>query len=261
MIHRINSPYSVGRINRPRVGAGWSPTDIAGCQLWLDFSDASTLFTDAGITRVQNDGDLIYQANDKSGNGKHLTQSIEANRPKYKTGIKNGLSTGLFEATDALDFSDTTPFDGGLDYTILIAFYINTLRNYNHLLAGDPGYFNSHTDANGAVYAGTSFVVKDRVQTNNGYLAAATYYLLDITKNGDSAGNLSLFKNGANRVTNGTSIAPAPGESYGMYSLSRSDTNYHLDGYALEVLIYDNAVGDDNLPLLRNYINSKWAIY
>ena len=82
-----------------KVG-GFLPTDIAGCELWIDFSDASTLFTDAGSTPISSDGDLIYQANDKSGNGYNATQETEGARPLYKVGVKNGLSIAKFDGTD-----------------------------------------------------------------------------------------------------------------------------------------------------------------
>ena len=60
----------------------FSPLDIKECKLWLDFTDQTTLFTDAGSTPVSAEKDLVYQVNDKSGNFNAL-QTAEANRPLY----------------------------------------------------------------------------------------------------------------------------------------------------------------------------------
>lgn len=67
---------------------------------WWDFSDASTLFTDAGVTNVVSDGDTIYQVNDKSGNAHHLVQTNASYRPPYKVGVQNGLSVARPDGVD-----------------------------------------------------------------------------------------------------------------------------------------------------------------
>ena len=72
---RILTPV-LGRSWQRAAAGGFVPTDIAGCKLWIDFSDATTLFTDAGSTPVANDGDLMHdipldemiRINDPSGN-------------------------------------------------------------------------------------------------------------------------------------------------------------------------------------------------
>ena len=53
--------------------------------VWLDATDQSTLFTDAGVTPVTATGDLVYQWSDKSGNNRHATQPNAAYRPAYTT--------------------------------------------------------------------------------------------------------------------------------------------------------------------------------
>ncbi len=80
---------------------GFMPTDIAGLQLWLDFSDITTLFLDAAKTMpVTADGDVIGAVEDKSGNGNDATQATTANKPLHKTAIQNSLSIGRFDGVN-----------------------------------------------------------------------------------------------------------------------------------------------------------------
>lgn len=60
-----------------------NPTSVNGLQLWLDFSDTSS---------ITLSGSNISQINDKSGNGFHGSQSTDANRPGQAT--VNGLNCG-----------------------------------------------------------------------------------------------------------------------------------------------------------------------
>lgn len=80
----------------------FSPTDVTGLALWIDLSDPTTLYTDLGTTLVSADGQTIAQANDKSGNARHLTQSTAGSRPTYKTGIVGGRAIGRFAGSHFL---------------------------------------------------------------------------------------------------------------------------------------------------------------
>lgn len=77
---------------------------LDGLRIWLDASDAGTMFTDAGkTTTVSSDGDLVAVWADKSGNGNdavQLTGAIAQNRPHYRTGVQNGRSAVSFETKD-----------------------------------------------------------------------------------------------------------------------------------------------------------------
>lgn len=84
----------------------WLPTDYANLAVWVDPSDATKLYTDAGSTNVSADGQSVYQANDKGGNGRHFVMSTSGQRPLYKTNIQNGLSVLRFDGSD--DFMIST---------------------------------------------------------------------------------------------------------------------------------------------------------
>jgi len=68
----------------------WTPAEITTA-LWLDASDASTITLSA--TNVS-------QWNDKSGNGRHATQTTAARRPAYTTAGKNGLNVVTFQSAN-----------------------------------------------------------------------------------------------------------------------------------------------------------------
>lgn len=67
----------------------FDPRRIAGCNLWIDFSDRSTITLDANS--------LIQQINDKSASALHGEQTTAANRPSLST--LNGLTCGNWGTT------------------------------------------------------------------------------------------------------------------------------------------------------------------
>lgn len=70
---------------------------------WWDFSDVSTLYSDAAGTQI-SDGTGIYTVMDKSGNGNTLTQATSGNRPAWnKAGYADFVSASsryLFRTDD-----------------------------------------------------------------------------------------------------------------------------------------------------------------
>jgi BNR repeat-containing family member len=70
----------------------------------LDFSDATKIFTtNAASVNVANDADLVGYVQDKSGGAYHYSVA-DANRPTFKTNIRNGKSIVRFDGVnDYLD--------------------------------------------------------------------------------------------------------------------------------------------------------------
>jgi hypothetical protein len=79
----------------------FSPLDV-GVSLWLDASDASTLYdATTGGSLVAADG-LVARWEDKSGNANHATQGTSGLRPTRKTAIQNALDILRFDGGDHL---------------------------------------------------------------------------------------------------------------------------------------------------------------
>ena len=68
----------------------WDPAAITTA-LWLDAADSSTVTTVSGA---------VSQWNDKSGNGRHATQSDATRRPAFTSAAINGYSALTFDGTN-----------------------------------------------------------------------------------------------------------------------------------------------------------------
>lgn len=71
-------------------GVPFVPTNIAGCQLWLDAADADTISIGTGVS----------QWDDKSGQGNNATQTLGANQPSYQLAVQNGLNVIRFDGSN-----------------------------------------------------------------------------------------------------------------------------------------------------------------
>jgi len=83
------------------------PTSVEELILWLDFSDATTMYTthDSYNTNVSSDGDSIGRIKNKAAIattdlGYFAKQATATYQPTYKTGGDNGHSYGLFADGD-----------------------------------------------------------------------------------------------------------------------------------------------------------------
>lgn len=83
------------------AAAAWTPAQITTA-LWLDANDAATITTVSGA---------VSQWNDKSGNGRHLSQPTAASRPAYQATGLNSLPTLSFDGIN--DFLQNTSFSFG----------------------------------------------------------------------------------------------------------------------------------------------------
>jgi len=265
-VYRLNRTNNVvGRISQYKAAGGeiTDPTDIAGCRLWIDFSDATTLFTDAGSTPVANNDDRIYQANDKSGNEKHLSQPTEANRPTYKTNIQNGLSIGrLVNDRDTMGIPAL-----GTALTKLTLFTV-TRKNED---SGNPFVFIFRSETNPICYLQITntdhyvgFTTRDTesdvVNAIGSTARFNSFYLISGVANGITN---TVYVNGAQEATD-TNAAYDTASDYnrigvlGNYKIN--EINSYLGDYA-EIIVYDSALSDEDRQSVETYLNNKWSLY
>jgi hypothetical protein len=253
---RILTP--VMGVARQRVAGGFTPTDIAGCKLWLDFSDAATLFTDAGSTLVSADGQAIYQVNDKSGQAKHATQTTPESRPLYKVNIKNGLSVSLYDGTnDFLNIPNNIGISGSDNRTFYIVFYYDDDSGNGYCLSF--GRKASYERLSTRIYTNDYVILEiegGNYQTSLGAPDAwiSAGYKLD----GTTLGDFTIYVNGASEACSG---AQTINTDTTLNLIGYSSNLKPFNGYIAEIIAYDTALSDANRILVQNYLNAKWAIY
>lgn len=245
-------------LHKPKPGASFGPLSLgATLRGWWDFSDATTLYTDAGTTPVANDGDLIYQANDKSGNNRHLTQATAGNRPLYKTNIQGGQSVAQFGGVTDDDYLDGT---GSASLTAVSVVSVGMIRAIVNNIC-DPTPILSAT----ATYDYVSGVVQVE---DNCYLTgtqimtftAGTATTPYIYARRHSQGIHNTYRNG------GTALGTGNKTSWSFaWNIIRVGARYSaltpaLDGWVGETLVCDTYLSDANLNLLGAYLAAKYGL-
>lgn len=88
LVHTLSSGFAGGASSPP----AWTPASLTGLALWLDATDLATLWQDTGATSpVTSSGQSVALWQDKSGSGRHLSQSSAGRRPTYQA---TGRDTG-----------------------------------------------------------------------------------------------------------------------------------------------------------------------
>jgi hypothetical protein len=241
-----------------------SPLDISGLELWLDFSDISTLYTDsAKTTPVTSDGDVIGAVEDKSGNGNDVLQITAPQKPIYKTGIQNGLSVGRFAFNTWMQAANNTVLDF-------------TTESISIILVGkstDDGdrYFLSKLGANKGYRVMVTDVPAFRYQAGDGSLVAiieatTVTSMMEAGVIHAHGGNATLYKNGSQLgstvdFSGVGSKANTDIFTVGENSSILASANNQLVGDIGEIILYSKALTVRNYKRLQYYINAKWAVY
>ena len=243
-----DTDYLIQGVKLTGIGE-WTPASISGLQLWLDFSDISTLYQDsAKSTPVTSDGDVIGCAADKSGNGDDATQATSASKPTWQTGEKNGLAIAQFDGTD--DYMTMTGNAITQQHVFIVAKNRDAGTVYSSLLSdGSNGvyWFFTRTSSN---YIRTSY--NSVVTSYTGIMTS--YSLVEIYHDGT---DIWVNKNAG---TPGSATVAAASHTYTVLCARRvSDYRGPIDFG--EILIYNATLTGDDLTNVRTFLNNKWAVY
>lgn len=228
-----------------KAAAAFSPTDIAGCKLWIDFSDIDTLYKDSAKTDpVTNDGDVIGAAEDKSGEGNDVTQSTTAKKPLYKTGIKNSLSVGEGDGSD--DWLATAGNVG-----LRTVYIVTAVPTGYAALAGVFGKTDSspecviriHTAGSG-IWRGIGTVGTDD------FTYSGAFTLNDVATESFGVDTWNVLKAEASALKTYT---------WAVFS-GRTDMRYWKK-YIAEVVGYNVTLSVADDLLVETFLKDKWAVY
>lgn len=242
----------------------FSPASIGGLQLWLDASDASTLFQNSnGTTAASADGDPVGYWADKSGNTNNTTQADGTKKPLLKLATQNSKNSVRFDGSN----DNLKALTGGANsnYTL---FVVNkklnaTVANYMLFSMGEETngrrrclwHYSYFSDG----YIAFNGQNADYSNTNvNLRFAQNVANIAQLQRNGQS---ISLAKNG-NSYATGTASATLV--TYTATSIFIGTNNAQTEAYNgdyHEVLYYNSLVSDSDRTLILSYLNAKWGVY
>jgi hypothetical protein len=254
----------------------FSPSSIGGLQLWLDASDATTLYdATTGGSLVAADG-AVARWQDKSGNGRHATQSTIADRPARKTAIQNGYD--VIRADGNSDFLQTPAFSSDLVRSVfLVAISRETPQQdtYACLLGQvdgdfgggdtDPWLIGTTNGGTGSQFNRLRCVVRNAA--DDGFItnfvdeafATGTPFLTSYLNSGTG-----VFRFGASSATFPTAGLHASfTKKLTIFSQANDDatqTTNLWDGDICEIIIYNSALSDTDRAAVESYLMTKWSI-
>lgn len=222
-----------------------TPTDIAGLDYWADFSDANTMFTDAGTTHVSANDDKVYQVNDKSATGRTAIQTTEANRPLYKTNGLNGKSVLNFAGDQWLDLSSAC---ASAPVTVFLAAY-RTYNKYETYL----GYSGSVPSLRN--YAPAIEAITSTNQTRSSELWGRTsgHMVLAVT-HVSNGGALDIYDKNISYAS-----ADKTG-TFGGFNTIGSSASQKLSDNIYEIIIYNSVLAQADMEAVTTYLMTKWGI-
>jgi len=236
------------RLLRP-TASGFDPRTVASLFAWYDAADATSLTFN---------GSNVSQINDKSGNGRHLTQGTASTQPGY---VSNGINGRGVIAPD------------GSDDRLLLAADITAFKPRYVVGAfmpksTNPGaYVKVGADGNGfGIGQGGSAPTFDTI----GIKAVGIHEVFawrdsNITMTQDQAVVYSYrYETSIFRVSPlGTAdLADANMNDATNIQLGGYGTGVprHTDGYIGEVLIYTAVPSDANILAIERYLGRKWGV-
>jgi hypothetical protein len=224
--------------------SSFSPLDLSPA-LWLDASDTATITASLGS---------VSQWDDKSGNGRNVTQGTAAAQPTTGSATQNGLNALSFDGADALHRSTTLSL--GPDNTVVV-------------VASPSSGTQDYLLALIAVIGQRSIITKYNSQSYEWYQAEVGIFTrFTLGASGLSGVNTLIAVKSGNNVTslvNGSSSGSASGAGTTTLDVATtvgaSDSN-GVSGAAAticEVIVYTTAITGDDLTNLSDYLRDKWG--
>jgi len=243
-----------------RHQSGFSPLKLHPA-LWLDASDASTLWdSTTGGALVAADGS-VARWEDKSGNGRHATQGTAVSRPQRKAAIQNGR--------------DVVRFDGSNDYLALSSSYdlptfsIFAVSKRINNASTNAIYTSGTSDGTNKrdamlFYAGGSNQLLAQRSDNASYPTASignTFNSFEICESNFNGSTLTVSVNGVDSSPVSTSISGSSTDSIWIGAANQTVPGFWMQGDIAEILVFPTALSDTDRGRVEAYLNLKWSIY
>jgi hypothetical protein len=227
----------------------WTPAQITTA-LWLDASDASTVTTISGA---------VSQWNDKSGNGRNVSQGTASRRPTVSSASINNNNALSFDGVNDFLLSNNALLPTGTSSRSMFVVYKPGRTTGVNGICGQSGtgatgawfqlQFRSGLPTGDPYFAGFSADLTDSVAvTTNAKIAGVTY-------NGTQA---TLYRNGLQIAQSNLTLNTGSSElSVGASSSGGDEFNL---GLIAEIVFASSFVSTNTRQLIEGYLAHKWDL-
>jgi hypothetical protein len=265
-----NTPIPTQVPNMPIITqnvAAFIPTQISGCQLWLDGTDP----TGTGIAPAN--GASLTQWKDKSSN--RLTGTAISS-PTFQTNIQNGQAVVRFNGTNQyIDFGNVLNLGtNGITVFMVTKYAINAGNQVGMVgkasYRGNPGRwaFVYDTVAGGPNGVGVDFFIDDTSQSLTGIVfnPGSQFNIFTAVNNrtsfnriyaNGSFGSQQTFTATANNLSNTDPLYVA---AYPNGTGTGPQAGLFMNGDIAEILVYFSAFSDSQRQQVEGYLAWKWGL-
>ena len=238
MGHIVGCPRS-----RVAAGGGFSPSDIAGLDWWLEADSISG-----------NDGDAVTDWLDISGAAKHYGQNTTSEKPVLKKNIVNGHAVVRFTTDDRLAPDPNGRTLSTANTMVLVGTPTTTSSSY--IFAGDqsqgiPAFISG--------FSSKSFEYFNPGSERATFAASTSgFHILTVTRT-DDTGNAVGYLDG----TQVFSIAVSTSSDWAIATIvqigSFGGINFY-SGDIAEILHWPSVLSGADLTSLHSYLKTKYGI-
>ena len=221
---------------------------VSGAALWLDADDATTFTYSSGTT--------VSQWNDKSGNGRHFSQSNSSYQPVRNTNTQNGKAVVTF-STDELnatyDWSNSA-------HTLFLVCKQTTGGSFQNMFAADANSCFSYGIINSNLFG--IFEIAVGFQNWSQGPTGSNADVLSFKSAGRSSGSVTAsgWKNGTLMTVNPQTKSIASTTSAASIGAAGNTIgNEPFLGYFCEIILYPSELSDTNRQSVESYLKTKWG--
>lgn len=222
---------------------GFAPTDISGLFVWIDASDTSTITHSSGS---------VSQINDKSGNGRHFTQSTGSLQPVTGVETLNGLNVLDFPSSDKMEWTLSSASRSD-PWTVFMVVKSIAKGRVNLSLGSNNGFAPVTWDE----FDKVGFLIGGLIWSGTGpHISNWVIHTTTSSYSGSTATMAALI-NGSTYNTYSGSM----NEMSGKFWLNGDSAGAMADAHMAEVIIYKATLTTDERAAVHSYLNAKWAVY
>ena len=241
-----------------RPANNFTPRSITGLALWLDASDASTLFQDAAATTPATaTSDPVGAWLDKSGNARHATQSVSASRPTVGSSSKAGKNAVRNNGTGsvALQVAAWPYTAGNTQFAVFNASALNQAVAQRGTLNDEPR-FAIQSPASGVVSVNATRGGSSAAQTSSTVGYPTSQWAIGATLFNTALGR--AYRDGVYGADTTDSQTFSGDQELRLLSLPSNI--YGLNGGIAEFLHYDRQLTASEVTRVARYLAARWGI-